>query len=972
MVGPGDGEAGELLRAAQEFRAGRIDRRGLIRLVEAWASADPGMPGGAADADADTDADAGPVDDQTIPLPGLDERTRPAGQADDPGRTTPEAGGNGTRFELLDIHAEGGLGRVYRAIDSELGREVALKQIKPERADDPESRARFEREGTITGALEHPGIVPVYGRGRFDDGRPFFAMRLVRGRSLRKAIAELHREDSGDPGPGPDATLRALVGRLVQACLAVEYAHSRGVVHRDLKPENIMLGPFGETLVVDWGLARTLGLESGAIDEGPRRPPGSPSEGSGDDAPGPASDPKAPLPGPLPASGEREADLTLAPALGGAGGRRPGEGGADDSHGLTFGSPPPPPEARPRGWGADRSWRPLDTTPAFAATEPDLGTVPWSGEPGMIEASEADSWATRAGHVRGTIGYMSPEQARGDHRAVGPRSDVFGLGASLYCLLTGRAPISSTEGMHASLSRAIRGEFDPPGSVREGVDPDLERICLKAIDPDPSRRFPTARALAEALDEWLAEERARTARALFSSALEAYGALVTTVEDRLGSLPAAREAREELLSTAVSGLEGLIEHAERGQSAEIERALAEAHRQLGEIALRLGRSAEAHRHFERSLRAFEALVMAGRPEPGDRRGLSVVLGRLGDVCRRRGDTGSAQRHYRRGLVAARALAAVEPRSGRAQRGLAIAYGKLGDLARQSGDPSRARTYIRRSLAIAESLARAAPDAGEAMRSVAMALDKLGDVERQLGGLDAALDYYRRALSVSESLSESRPDDSALHRGVIISGNKLGSLLRLAGDLDGARAAFERSMGLAEARAEADPQDVDARRDLAICCDRLGDVCRRSGDLDAASGHYARGLALARSLLEADPDSAQARRGTAIALNKLGELHRLSGELLDADRVHREALALIEPLADSSPDDAQMQLDVAHVCQRLGDLELASGRPDAARSWFDRALARLRPLAARGSLPPAYEGWIEALEGPGPVGETGPG
>ncbi|RUL84666.1 serine/threonine-protein kinase [Tautonia sociabilis] len=894
MNGSGEGaveaEVEELVRASREFREGRIDRKALRRIVEGWAARVERQAGRSGEDPDGTIAlpRAGPAPDH-IPA-GPREGSSPSGTVEGE-----ETRGGGARFEVVGELAGGGLGVVYRAIDAELGREVALKQIRPERADDPESRARFEREGMITGALEHPGIVPVYGRGRFEDGRPFFAMRLVRGRSLREAISEFHREGSR-PGSGGEATLRALVSRLAQACLAVEYAHSRGVVHRDLKPENILLGPFGETLVVDWGLARATGEE----EAGPPRVPS----------------PVSPL---------RE-------------GRAPG------------GEPIVLAEQGGEG----------------------TGTVAW-GAPGIGPSrTEGESpWETRAGHVRGTIGYMSPEQARGEHDRVGPRSDVFGLGASLYCLLAGRPPVVGGDGMVASLARAIRGEYEPPGAVREGVDPELERICLRAIDPDPDRRFPSARALAEALDEWLAEERARTARALFSSALEAYGTLVTTVEDRLGTLPAAREAREELLSTAVSGLEGLIEHAERGQSAEVERALAEAHRQLGEIALRLGRSAEAGRHLERSLSAFEALVGSGRPEPGDRRGLSVVLGRLGDVCRRRGDAAGARHYYRRGLAAARALAAVEPRSGRAQRGLAIAYGKLGDLARQSGDAHRARSYLKRSLAIADVLARIAPESAEAMRGVAMALDKLGDVERQLGDLESARGYYRRAVSVAEAMAGARPDDPGARRSLIISGNKLGALLRLAGDLDGARAVFGRSMALAEAQARDDPRDVDARRDLAICCDRLGDVCRRSGDLPEAERYYARGLELARSLLEADPDSALARRGMSIALNKLAELHRLSDDPEEADRLHREALCLAESLADASPDDAQAQLDVAYICRRLGGLRASAGDSDGARSWFDRALARLRPLAARDCLPPAFERWIEALEGPVPgTGQAG--
>ena len=196
------------------------------------------------------------------------------------------------RFRILRPHAEGGLGRVFVAYDNELSREVALKEIKPERSDDPESRGRFIREAEVTGSLEHPGIVPVYGLGAYPDGRPFYAMRFVRGKSLKEAIAKFHHRfgrgraasagkqpaggsaagsleptDSSFPGRNLTPTdenleLRKLLQRLIAVCEAIDYAHSRGVLHRDLKPGNVMLGKYGETLVVDWGLAK-----SGAKDE---------------------------------------------------------------------------------------------------------------------------------------------------------------------------------------------------------------------------------------------------------------------------------------------------------------------------------------------------------------------------------------------------------------------------------------------------------------------------------------------------------------------------------------------------------------------------------------------------------------------------------------------------------------------------------------------------------------------------------
>ncbi len=177
------------------------------------------------------------------------------------GDTTSE----GMRFHILRPHAQGGIGKVSVALDAELQREVALKQIKPERADDNDSRARFVREAEVTGRLEHPGIVPVYGLGNDDKGRPFYAMRFVRGISFEEAIAQFHRADA-DPRRDPHERTRALrhlLDRFADVCQTVAYAHSQGVLHRDLKPANILLGPFNESLVVDWGLAKVLDAGSG-------------------------------------------------------------------------------------------------------------------------------------------------------------------------------------------------------------------------------------------------------------------------------------------------------------------------------------------------------------------------------------------------------------------------------------------------------------------------------------------------------------------------------------------------------------------------------------------------------------------------------------------------------------------------------------------------------------------------------------
>jgi serine/threonine protein kinase/tetratricopeptide (TPR) repeat protein len=306
-----------------------------------------------------------------------------------------------TRYRIVRPHARGGLGQVSIAMDGELHREVALKEIQPQHADRPDSRARFLLEAEITGGLEHPGIVPVYGLGQYVDGRPYYAMRFIRGESLADAVAALHRGpdfQSGREKPdwksGPRER-RNLVRRLQDVCNTIAYAHSRGVLHRDLKPGNIMLGAYGETLVVDWGLARPF----------------------------------------TPASG-----LSLS--------RRP-----DDS-------------------------------------------------PPLNPASLSAMVPTRTGEAVGTPGFMSPEQIAGQLHQLGPASDVYSLGATLYCLLTSQPPVVEKE-YDRLRERVLAGDIAPPRRLDPSIPQPLEAVCLKALATLPEDRYPTAREMGEDLERWL-------------------------------------------------------------------------------------------------------------------------------------------------------------------------------------------------------------------------------------------------------------------------------------------------------------------------------------------------------------------------------------------------------------------------------------------------------------------------------------
>ncbi|MBV8268844.1 MAG: protein kinase, partial [Planctomycetaceae bacterium] len=305
----------------------------------------------------------------------------------------------GPRFRVLRPHARGGLGEVFVAHDEELHRDVALKVIQDRYAGEPGHRSRFLLEAEVTGRLEHPGVVPVYGLGTSADGRPSYAMRFIRGESLKDAIARFHRAEGPGRDPGERAVaFRELLGRFLAVCHAIAYAHDRGVLHRDLKPGNVLLGKYGETLVVDWGLAKLIGRPEGVAgaEEGALRPP-----------------------------------------------------------------------------------------------------------------SASGSAVTAAGEAIGTPAYMSPEQAAGQPDRLGSASDVYSLGATLYCLLTGRAPFESPKpavDVRDVLRQVQEGAFPPPRATGRAIPAALEAICLKAMARMPEDRYASSQALASDLEHWLADE----------------------------------------------------------------------------------------------------------------------------------------------------------------------------------------------------------------------------------------------------------------------------------------------------------------------------------------------------------------------------------------------------------------------------------------------------------------------------------
>jgi len=371
-----------------------------------------------------SDMPSTPVDENSDPKTIRDSdqslKTQQEGNIPSPSKPTvaPETSRSGTgvrrtpgRFRILRPHARGGLGKVSVALDQELNREVALKEILGQFSDDQNARERFLLEAEITGGLEHPGIVPVYSLGRGQNGQPYYAMRFIVGDSLRQVVDTFHQTDNPnrkDPG-ARQLALRQLLDKFIDVCNAMEYAHSRGVLHRDLKPANVMVGKFGETLVVDWGLAKAMG--------------------------------------------QREI-------------------------------------------GAESALKPISVL--------------------------SGSVQTLQGSAMGTPAYMSPEQAAGKLEDLGPATDIYSLGATLFHILCGRPPFKN-ENVTETLRKVRLGEFPRPRDIQPDIPRGLEAICLKGMALNPEDRYPSARAIAEDVEHWMADEPISAAEETLSERLGRWG-----------------------------------------------------------------------------------------------------------------------------------------------------------------------------------------------------------------------------------------------------------------------------------------------------------------------------------------------------------------------------------------------------------------------------------------------------------------
>jgi tetratricopeptide (TPR) repeat protein len=829
--------------------------------------------------------------------------------------------GDPSRYVRLDEVARGGLGRIVRAHDLHLDRQVALKESLVGEM----GQARFAREALITARLQHPSIVPVHEAGRWPSGEPYYAMKLVSGRPLDAVIEKTTSLDQR----------LALLPNVIAVADAIAYAHGARVIHRDLKPSNVLVGAYGETVVIDWGMAKDLG----APDEAPL-----PTGGGGDGLTVTGSIMGTPeyMP-PEQAEGKPVNEGADVYALGALlycvlTGAPPYQGPKILSQVLE-GPPPPIQERQPNippdlativGRAMER--RAEDRYPSARDLAEDLRRF----QTGQLVAAHHYSRATRLS--RWLRKHRAPVTV-----AVVMFAVLIALGvAGLRRILDERARANrardDAEALLDYVSNDLYTTLEPVGQVR-ALDSVTARTLayfekLAPQDRGPSSELHRAAALRHRGNVLLALGQASAARTSFEGARQLAAA-------QLAHAPGDPAWTSELASSWWR--------------------LSEVMNSQGDLPAALSAAREA-------LALQEA---ASARTPGDEQlQVSVATShwRVGLVLERQGDLAGALASYRRSHELVSPRAAREPVDSIALARALDSLRSIGDVLETQGKLDEALASFRALLAGAERLAAAAPDDLRRQYHVGTALSRIGGVLETKGDYAGAMAAYRKDLAISERLSAHDPSNTTWRNDLAVTWNRVGSVLQAQGDLPGALDAYRKTLAIQEPLAALDPSDLELQRGVAVMYGWIGGVLEKQRDLQGALDAYRQYDAISGRLAAHDATNVGWQDDLLVARRRLAQTLLALGDTAGARQVVDDTVRTMEASVRAHGDVlgttwGRFQLVV-------GNLEAASGRADAARQAWTRSVDALAPVA-RDKIAAAQSALAQSLLHLGRVDEARP-
>ncbi len=853
--------------------------------------------------------------------------------------------------------ARGGMGKIVAAEDRRLGRSVALKVLL-DRGDGftGDALGRFQREALITARLQHPGIVPVYEAGTWPSGEPFFAMKLVTGEPLDRVIAKLHTLEDR----------LALLPRIAAAADAIAYAHDHHIVHRDLKPANILIGEYGETVVIDWGLAKDLEAGDSPETENRIRRASQPAEReiSEDEAPRSST-----------SSGtetSNRATLTVA--------------------GAVMGTPAYMAPEQARGEPVDQR---ADVFALGAMLYHLLaGVPPYNARTAteVIAAAALGKVVPLAEREPGAPPDLVAIVERAMAQTPGERyPDATALAEELRRFLTGQLVSAHQYTTAQRISRWVRKHR---AAVSIGA---LSIVAFAVFGTLAIRQIVHERDAAESA-RTLSDVRRQAAEHLIDNMLSDVRARLAQI-GRLDLLAA--------LGTQIREYYATLTTIPGGMPAEDIPRMAAAVELIGRAERDTGKTAQALATWS-DVRAQVASMIEGVTGPASLQA-RMMLGRLdsqiGTIHQRRGKTVAALASYRKAAAELAAVLAEAPTDRQALLFAGETQDLIGDLARNNGDVDRAFDEYARGKELrqrAMSLATDSPN--EELLALSTSHLKLGSVHEARGETRTAIADYNKALRFREALLESQSDNVEVQEGVIHVQNTLAGLLRQTGDTEGAIRTYQMARPILESLLRRDPtnatwkrlygllladlgftlldggtftgglseldhaiaverelvgrdrQNTSWRIDLSRSYTRSGDGALYLGNVDDGIARYQTALDIRRELLEAHPRHVPYRRSVAWSHSKLGTAYVHKHDLARAIAEHEKALALRQQLVEEAPHQSGYRNELASSEIRLGKL-VAARDLERGRTLVNAGIDRARALVA---ADPINHEWRETL------------